>query len=62
MNQEIISAFDYLKKNEPDMKPGQISFIGSLKKYFNKNKRLSNGQESILFEIKNYVERSVKNK
>lgn len=53
---EIKQAFDYLKKNETSMSLHQISFINSMKKYFVKTKRLSDKQQLILYEIKNYVE------
>lgn len=62
MSQEIKNAFDYLKRNEGIMTNGQISFVGSLQKWFFKKKGLSNTQALILFEIKNHVERSVNNK
>jgi hypothetical protein len=62
MASEINNAFDFLQKNEGNMTPGQISFTGSLLKWYKKNKGLSNAQAHILFEIKNHVERSVNNK
>jgi hypothetical protein len=62
MSQEILNAFTYLESNQANMTPGQISFTGSLLKWYKKKKGLSNFQAYVLFEIKNHVERSVLNK
>ena len=51
---EIKLAFEFLQQNETSMSLNQISFIKSLKKDFVKSKQLSDKQQSILFEIKNY--------
>jgi len=57
MSQEIKNAFDYLKRNEGIMTQGQISFVGSLLKWFYKKKSLSSTQAQILFEIANNVKK-----
>ena len=54
---EIKSVFNYLHENEIYLNPGQTSFIGSLRKYFNKEKRLSERQIFILKEIMKYVQK-----
>ncbi len=57
MNEQINSAFAFLQKNEPNMTPGQISFTGSLCKWYKKKKGLSNTQALILLEIANNVKK-----
>ena len=58
---QIKKAFDYLKEHEPDMRFNQVSFIASLRKYYNKEKELTPGQQRVLFEIKLDVERMLWN-
>jgi len=55
-SKEIKSIFDDLQKNEINLNQSQISFIGSVKKYFHQYKKLSDKQIFILAEIKKYMQ------
>ena len=52
---EIKEAFDFLYLNEVCLTLAQTEFIESLKKYFIKNKTLSEKQQKALSEIKRYL-------
>lgn len=52
---EIKELFDSLYLREKNMTAGQLSFIRSCKKYFAKNKTLSEKQLSALISIKRGV-------
>ena len=56
-HRDIKSVFTYLQKNESYLNQNQLSFIGSLKTYFNRNKMLSEKQIFILNEIAKYIEK-----
>lgn len=53
MTAQIKQAFDYLKEHESDMRPSQASFIASLRKYYRRNKLLTEKQTACLFDLKN---------
>lgn len=55
MKKDIEKSFGFLKENEAKMRPGQISFVNGLKKYYKSKKSLTNSQAHILFEIENNV-------
>lgn len=55
MRKEIEKSFGFLKENEAKMRPGQISFVNGLKKYYKSKKALTLNQAHILFEIENNV-------
>jgi hypothetical protein len=57
---EVKQAFDFLQTNETSLSLNQIDFINSLKKDYTRKKKLSDSQQSILLEIKNYVEERLK--
>jgi predicted transcriptional regulator len=54
-NIKIKETFDYLYLYEKNMTMAQKDFIASLKKYYQKNKKLSEKQTATLFEIKKYL-------
>ena len=51
----IKEAFDSLYLQQRKMTSGQLEFINGLKKYFVKNKTLSEKQSSALFEMGKYM-------
>jgi len=51
----IKEAFDFLYLHEKDLSSGQIDFIQGLKRYFTRNKTLSEKQCQALFEIREYL-------
>ncbi len=55
-NKEIKEVFEFLYLNEQQLSLTQISFIKSLKKYYGRNKTLSERQRKVLFEIRKYIE------
>ena len=55
MNTEIKEAFNFLRRNEGKMSYGQVLIVKSLKEYYVKNKRLSEKQLQILFDIRKYL-------
>jgi len=52
---KIKETFDYLYLHERDLTAGQLDFVRSLRKYFVRNKQLSERQTAALFEIKRYL-------
>jgi hypothetical protein len=52
---EIKEAFDHLYLNQDSLSSAQIEFVDSLKKYFKKEKNLTEKQQAALFEIKKYM-------
>lgn len=54
-NIEIKETFDFLYLNEKKMTANQFDFVQSLKKYYAKNKTLSEKQQKTLLEIKKYL-------
>jgi hypothetical protein len=52
-NKEIKTAFKYLEENKLLLNENSTYFINSLKKYFTRNKTLSERQQKALFEIQN---------
>jgi len=54
-NIEIKEVFDFLYQHEKDLTSGQVDFINGLKKYFTRNKILSEKQSKALFDIKKYL-------
>ena len=59
-NKVIKSVFDHLQEMEIHLNQSQVSFVGSLKNYFNRNKMLSDKQIFILNEISKYVQIQIK--
>ena len=55
-NIKIKETFDSLYLNERNLTSSQRDFVDSLKKYFNKNKTLSENQQKNLFEILKYMD------
>ena len=55
-NIKIKETFDSLYLNEKNLTSSQKDFIDSLKKYFNKNKTLSENQQKNLYEILKYMD------
>jgi hypothetical protein len=55
MTEEIKEAFEALDRHKANMLPRQAAFVDSLKKYFTKEKRLSEAQMTILFSIRRHV-------
>ena len=53
INKEIKETFKILESSQNLLSENAIFFVKSLKKYFDKNKRLSEKQFKILLEIKN---------
>lgn len=53
---KIKETFDFLYLNQRLLTVGQMDFIQSLKKYFTKNKQLSEKQAATLFKIKKYLQ------
>jgi len=51
----IKETFDKLYLNEKQLSSGQTQFIEGCKKYFRKNKSLSEKQSEALFEITKYL-------
>jgi len=51
----IKETFDYLAEHETALSLTQIDFIKSLRKYFRRNKKLSEKQQGVLFEIRKYM-------
>jgi hypothetical protein len=51
----IKETFDFLYLNEKHLTLSQKDFINGLKKYFTRNKTLSEKQQKALFEITKYV-------
>ena len=54
-NTEIKEAFDYLYLNEQHLTAGQVDFIRGLRKYFARNKTLSELQTEALLRIRKYL-------
>jgi hypothetical protein len=52
---EIKEIFRYLEDNIHKMNPNQVRFIDSLKKYYKRERILSEKQLIVLLEIRNYV-------
>jgi hypothetical protein len=59
-NIKIKEAFDFFYLNEKHLTASQKDFINGLKKYFTRNKTLSENQEKALFEITRYISISEK--
>ena len=55
MTPELKETFDFLYLNERYLTTGQSDFIASMKRYYNRNKTLSDKQISALFEIRKYL-------
>jgi hypothetical protein len=55
-NIKIKETFDSLYLNEKKLTSSQKDFVDSLKKYFNKNKTLSENQQKNLYEILKYMD------
>lgn len=56
---EIKEIFGYIEDNRINMNPSQIRFIESLKKYYKRERLLSDKQLFILHEIRNYIQLEV---
>jgi len=54
-NIKIKETFEYLYLHEKNLTAGQSDFVRSLKRYFQKNKQLSEKQTAALLEIKKYL-------
>jgi hypothetical protein len=54
-NIKIKEAFDFMYLHEKSLNSSQKDFVDSLKKYFNKNKTLSENQQKSLYEILRYL-------
>jgi hypothetical protein len=52
---KVKECFDYLYLNERYLSAGKSEFVRELKTYFNRNKTLSEKQQSALFEIRKYM-------
>ena len=50
----IKETFDFLSLHEKNLTASQFDFVESLKKYYHKNKQLSEKQTAALLEIKKY--------
>ena len=55
MYPEIKATFAFLQLNEGKMSYGQTLIVKALKKYYVKNKRLSEKQLQTLFDIRKYL-------
>jgi hypothetical protein len=53
---EIKEIFQYIEDNRINVNPSQIRFIETLKKYYKRERSLSDKQLFILHEIRNYVQ------
>jgi hypothetical protein len=53
--QQIKETFDFLYLNEKQLSAGQSDFISGCKRYYHKNKELSEKQLSALMEIRKYL-------
>jgi len=51
-NEELKGIFQYLADNKSEMSLSQITLIKGFKKYFKRNKKLSDKQLNVLLEIK----------
>jgi len=54
-NTRIKECFDSLYLHQKNMTSAQLEFVNGLKKYFVKNKTLSEKQSSALFEMAKYM-------
>ena len=52
---KIKEIFDFLYLQEKDLTAGQISYINSCRREFQKQKYLSEAQTKVLFEIAKYM-------
>jgi len=53
---EIKEVFSYLALHEQKLSLSEIDFVRSLKKYFTRNKKLSERQKTALFEIRKFMQ------
>jgi hypothetical protein len=60
-NDQIKEAFRFLHQHESFLSQFQIDFVKSLRKNYNRNHRLSERQQKILFEIERYLNVTEKN-
>lgn len=54
--EDIKTIFKWLDRNKSLMNPYQARFIDGLKKYFSRNKNLTEKQLFVLYEIRNNLE------
>lgn len=54
-NIKIKEAFDFLYVNSRYLTKNQSDFVAGLKRYYHKNKELTEKQQTVLFEIKKYL-------
>ena len=56
---EVKEAFKYLDQRQAHLTDFQISFIAGLKKYYTRNKTLTEKQSAVLFEIIKLTKRTL---
>ncbi len=56
MDQDIKQVFKYIQENDRQLSANCVYFIKSLRKYYDKNKKLSDRQLKSLFEIKENIQ------